>query len=449
MITETVRMRYGWIIILWCMAVFPVTAQRMHVEDFGRYKKPFLRKASFATDKRQAFLDFFTNEKGFQFFVEDTPIAATEGEGMVTLALPHRTGSLIIKHPVYGQLAWKVPNGVLKKKKHYHAYLHTESLEKEFRQQKQWALISTVPERAIVYVDTVIHPLLDGNLSIYLPLGRHVCRIESPFYQTLNDTIELTDIARFEKRYVLQPFYAYLTVETDWPDARICLDGDSLGLQRVETSRLMPGRYRLTVNQGDSLYYEQWLELANAERKVVDLHGIELRPFPQLGQSIEMSGFPDEVLSDSMASDGLQKQPGQWADVHITAFDADTEIWLNRERVGQGEWRGNLAPGFYAVSSRKEGLDSRTDFFWVDAGKSVELNLISPLADYGLLNVSCDEVDATVFLNGLAVGSAPCVLRNLPVNRTYRVRLVKGRKAAETLVRLKGNDIVNVKLKLK
>lgn len=431
------------------MAVFPVMAQRMHVEDFGRYKKPFLHKASFTTDKRQALLDFFINEKGFQFFVEDAPVAATEGEGMVTLALPHRTGSLIIKHPVYGQLAWKVPNGVLKKKKHYHAYLHTESLEKEFRQQKQWALISTVPERAIVYVDTVIHPLLDGNLSLYLPLGRHVCRIESPFYQTLNDTIELTDIVRFEKRYVLQPFYAYLTVETDWPDARICLDGDSLGLQRVETSRLMPGRYRLTVNQGDSLYYEQWLELANAERKVVDLHGIELRPFPQLGQSIEMSGFPDEVLADSMASDGLQEQSGQWADVHITAFDADTEIWLNRERVGQGEWRGNLAPGFYAVSSRKEGLDSRTDFFWVDAGKSVELNLISPLADYGLLNVSCDEVDATVFLNGLAIGSAPCVLRNLPVGRTYRVRLVKGRKAAETLVRLRGNDIVNVKLKLK
>ena len=431
------------------MAVFPVMAQRMHVEDFGRYKKPFLHKASFTTDKRQALLDFFTNEKGFQFFVEDAPVAATEGEGMVTLALPHRTGSLIIKHPVYGQLAWKVPNGVLKKKKHYHAYLHTESLEKEFRQQKQWALISTVPERAIVYVDTVIHPLLDGNLSLYLPLGRHVCRIESPFYQTLNDTIELTDIVRFEKRYVLQPFYAYLTVETDWPDACICLDEDSLGLQRVETSRLMPGRYRLTVNQGDSLYYEQWLELANAERKVVDLHGIELRPFPQLGQSIEMSGFPDEVLVDSMASDGLQEQSGQWADVHITAFDADTEIWLNRERVGQGEWRGNLAPGFYAVSSRKEGLDSRTDFFWVDAGKSVELNLISPLADYGLLNVSCDEVDATVFLNGLAIGSAPCVLRNLPVGRTYRVRLVKGRKAAETLVRLRGNDIVNVKLKLK
>ena len=447
MISETVGMRYGWIILLWCVTAFPVMAQRMHVEDFGRYRKPFLRKAPFATDKRQALLDFFTNEKGFQFFVGDVPVPAAEGEGMVTLTLPHRTAFLTVKHPDYGQLAWKVPDGVLKKKKHYHAYLHTESLEKEYRQQKQWAVLSVVPGHAIVCVDTVVHPVMDGQLSLYLPLGRHACRIESPFYQTLTDTIELTDTVRFEKRYVLQPYYAYLTVETDWPDARICLDGQPVGVQRAETARLMPGRYRLTVSRGDSLWHERWVELANAERRVVNLHGVGLRPFRRAGTGVPEAG--EEALPDSLAVDSLPLPSGRWSDVHITAFDADTEIWLNRERVGQGEWRGKLAPGFYAVSSKKEGLDSRTDFFWVDAGKSVELNLISPLADYGLLNVSCDEVDAAVFLNGLAAGFAPCVLRNLPVGRTYRLRLVKGRKAAETLVRLKGNDIVNVKLKLK
>lgn len=47
------------------MAVFPVMAQRMHVEDFGRYKKPFLHKASFTTDKRQALLDFLLMKKVF------------------------------------------------------------------------------------------------------------------------------------------------------------------------------------------------------------------------------------------------------------------------------------------------------------------------------------------------------------------------------------------------
>ena len=71
------------------------------------------------------------------------------------------------------------------------------------------------------------------------------------------------------------------------------------------------------------------------------------------------------------------------------------------------------------------------------------------MADYGLLNISCNEVDATIFLNGVAVGTTPRVLQDLPVDRYYRVRLVKGRKTAETVVQLKGNDIVNVNLKLK
>ena len=71
------------------------------------------------------------------------------------------------------------------------------------------------------------------------------------------------------------------------------------------------------------------------------------------------------------------------------------------------------------------------------------------MADYGLLNISCNEVDATIFLNGVAVGTTPRVLQDLPVDRSYRVRLVKGRKSAETVVQLKGNDIVNVNLKLK
>ena len=45
------NMRYLWI-ILWCVLAIPLMAQRIRVEDFGQYKKPFLRKAPYTTDKR-------------------------------------------------------------------------------------------------------------------------------------------------------------------------------------------------------------------------------------------------------------------------------------------------------------------------------------------------------------------------------------------------------------
>lgn len=451
-------MRYLWI-ILWCLWTIPMMAQRMRVEDLGRYKKPFLKKASFTTDKRFALLDLITNEKGFEFLTGGVAVETTESEGLVTLSLPHKCDFLTIKHPVYGQYTWKVSEA-LKRKKHYHAYLYTESLDKEYRQEKQWALLTVRPERAIVYVDSVMYQVQDGQLSLYLPIGKHPCRIESPFYMPLSDTIELTDSARLEKQFVLESFYAYLTVETDLTDVRILLDGKPIGSVRAETGRLRPGRYRLTIEKDDWTYYDRLIEIANAERKVIDLRGVALRPsrrcesLPEQASFLSDSSLVAEVVSEEGKTSASVLQgdttlASTVSDVHITAFDAETEIWLNRELVGRGEWQGKLAPGFYSVSSRKEGLESRTDFFWVEADKMMELNLISPKADYGLLNVSCDEIDVAIFLNGLAVGFTPCVLRNLPIDRTYRIRLVKGRKEVERVIHLRGNDIVNLKLKLK
>ena len=437
------RIKILWLILLLSAVFPPCVAQRMRVEEFGRYKKPLPGREAPATDKQHALLDLFTNEKGFRFLVDNAEVPAAEGDGCFVLTLPHRTASLTIKHPDYGQLNWKVPGGELKRKKHYHAYLHTESLEKEFRQPKQWLLLSVEPQRAIVCVDSLTHLVTDGRLTLYLPLGRHACRIESPFCRALADTLELTDTGRLEKHFVLQPYYAYLTVASPLPDAQICLDGKPIGTGRAESGRLMPGPYRVSLVRGDTLYYDRRVQIANAERKVLALSAADLRPRPKsLPPADETAALPDTTATDTTAV----QLP---ADVHITAFDADTDIYLNREPVGRGEWSGRLMPGFYSVSSAKEGLESRTDYFWVESGKPLELNLISPLADYGMLNIACNEPSAAVYLNGVPAGLAPCVLRNLPADRSYRLRLVNGRKTAETLVQLRGNDIVDIYLELK
>ena len=454
-------MKYLWTIILGVIFL-PLNAQRMRIEDFARYKKTFLRKATFTTDKQSALLDLYTNEKGFQFFVGEVAVPVAEAEGFVTLTLPNHTAFLTIKHPTYGQIAWKVPDKELKKRKHYHAYLHTESLDKEFQQEKQWVLLHIQPEHAIVFIDSTFHSIQDGHLLLYLPIGRHSCRIESPFYTPLNDTIDVTDASRVQKRFILEPFYAYLTVETDRTDAQILLDGEPLGSGRIETGRLMPGCYRLTVKQNKQPIYDQSIEIANAERKVIDLRDSTHTPLlantPQPSRNILPKNNTEQnrtlptarsISSKSLTATDSTASTQTLSRVHITAFDANTEIWLNRERIGKGEWQGELIPGFYAVSSQKDSLDSRTHFFWVETGKTVELNLASPLADYGMLNISCNEINAEVFLNDVAVGFAPCVLRNLPIDRTYRIRLVKGEKVAEKTIHLRGNDIVNVTLDFK
>ncbi len=442
-------MKYVWFILLLNILPLPLIAQQMHVEDFKRYTHPFWQKATYETDKHFALLDILTNEKGFEFFIGSTPVAAIEGEGTLTLSLPNRTTSLLIKHPDYGQLNWKIPGKGVKKKRRYQVYLHTESPDKEYQQEKQWALLTVNPGNAIFYIDSLIHPVQDGMLSLYLNMGKHPCRIESPFYKAISDTLELTDSARLEKHFELEPYYAYLTVRTRLPQAQILLDGQEIGIRTAETGRLKPGRYRLSIRQNGQLYYDRFIDIANSQRKVIDLSETTLTAIPE---ETLAENRPSEVISaPTQAEDTVptNTENQQLSPVHIIAFNAETAIWLNREHIGTGEWTGYLAPGFYAVSSQKEELDSRTTFFWVEAGKPVELNLASPLADYGFLNISSNEVNAQIFLNGIPVGETPCVLKHLPADRSYRLQLKKGKKEAESVVYLKGNDIVNVHLKLK
>lgn len=451
------------LILLYCLLfTTPIRAQLIKVEDFAQMKKSVLRKEKLSVSKQYALLDLYTNEKGFVFKLKGIDMVAEEGDGMQTVPLPHHTSFLIIEHPDYGQLVWKIPGKGLKKKKRYRAYLYTEDPKKEFKPDKQWVVFRIRPEHAIVFVDSTVQLMQDGLLQLYLPVGQHTYQVISPFYEDYTDTFELTDSTRLEKQIELNPFYAYLTVNSPFPDAEILLDGKLIGCHRAETGRIMPGQYRLTVRHDSLFYHDAFIEVGNTERKVVDILP-DTKPFlfPVMDQKTK-EALPNEPLaltSDTFQAGGqestelirlrainAQSVPSE---VSIHAFDEETEIWLNREKVGVGHWDGVLSPGFYAISTRKKGLESKTFYCWVEAGKKMELNMASPQADYGMLNVSCNKVDAEVFLNGLPVGKTPCILYYLPVGHTYEVCLFKNGKRAEKKILLKGNDMVHVHLKLK
>ena len=62
------------------------------------------------TNKQQAIIDLKTSEKGFAFLADGKmEIQADEGDGVLTLKTPDKTAFIVVKHPDYGQLTWKVP----------------------------------------------------------------------------------------------------------------------------------------------------------------------------------------------------------------------------------------------------------------------------------------------------------------------------------------------------
>lgn len=190
----------------------------MNIEKFKRVKFDLLNHTLLPVDKKQATLDLKTDEKGFTFKADGiTDIKAKEGDGKLTLLTPHKTKFLVIKHPDYGQITWKVPGKGLKKKKHYQANLLTDKPGKEYKLSKQWVVFKVEPANAILQFDSTTVLLRDGTAQFNAPVGKHGYHVEAPFHEEVSDSIELSDSAKLTVPVVLQSFYSYLTVRTPCP----------------------------------------------------------------------------------------------------------------------------------------------------------------------------------------------------------------------------------------
>lgn len=440
---------------LWCIltltiifCVCPVAAQKMKVDNFSRMKKKFWQKKKFTTDKAQALLDLQTSEKGFTFKADGkTEVSAKAEDGKVTLTVPHKTSFLQIEHKEYGTIVWKVPEKykVLKKKKHYTAELITDNPKKAYHVDKQWAVFYVDPENAILHVDSTMHAVRNGKLQLLLPLGKHNCKMEAPFYESWEGSICLNDSERVNQQVVLEPVYSYLTVRTPLEGCTILLDGDSIGNTNTVSNRLIAGRYRLTLVRKSLCYYNDWVTLKPTEKKVVSITEQQLNPtsIPRnmtASQLVELPPTERPYLTD----DSIQ------ATVHIIAPDSVTTIWVNHEKMGEGKWDGTLKKGFYAISTEKDGLESATQYLWVESSFEQTVNLSTPQSAYGMLNVQSNVVDAAILINGIASGKTPSIIRNLPADHTYEVKLKKsGCKEVTKLITIHGNEMNNLMIYLK
>ena len=446
-------MRKWLTIVLILTLLTPVWAQQMGVTDFKRKKKGFLNYRHVQTDKQKALLDFSTPEKGFAFLANGKEEAeAEEGEDVITVKLPHKTRYVTIKHPDYGQYTWRVPAKYLKKKKRYKAKLLATDPTKEYKLQEQWVVFNVDPKDAIIQLDSTITPIRQGSYVRSLPLGMHSYRVEAPFYEAVADSFCLTDTAKVSLSIKLQPFYSFLTVRSRWPDMEIYIDGSPVAFKEGTSARLTAGKHRLSMFYGESCYYDTTIVLAQAEKRVVEVGSKSLRRYPlkKHNQGRNMALSSGKPLRLETPEDALSAKNSQLAPITLKAEDEDTEIWIDRERVGKGLWSGQLAQGYHQVITQKDGIESVPTSLWVTDDFPQEIDLAVPQTSMGLLNIRSNVVGAFIYINNVRVGETPCVIQNLPGGRNCHVRLSKeGYRDAKKEVLVEANGMVELNIKLK
>ena len=438
-------------ILLIAILSLPCVAQKISIGQFKRVKFDFAKKKMYPVDKKMATLDLKTDEKGFTFKADGkTEIAAQEGDGQITLLAPHKTAFILVKHPEYGQLIWKVPGKGLRKKKHYQAIMQTDKPGKEYKLSKQWVVFQVIPENAILQVDSTVALVRDGTAQFELPLGKHGYHAEAPFYEELSDSVEVVDSAKLVVPVVLQSVYSYLTVKLPIAEGLIFVDSEPIGKGEATSGHLQPGDHHLIVMQEETCFADTVINMGVGEKKVLALKTSDLRARPLMARAINPQ--PVEEVKDSTVTDSLAAVPQDSlkAPVTITAPDAETQIWLNREPLAYGKWEGQLGIGFYSVSTLKEGLESKPIFLWVDDTLPKVVDLSLPKASYGVLNIHSNVVGATILINRVEVGVTPCILENLPATVACKILLKKkGYRDAAITVMPVPNDMLNVEINMK
>ena len=438
-------------ILLIAILSLPCVAQKISIGQFKRVKFDFAKKKMYPVDKKMATLDLKTDEKGFTFKADGkTEIAAQEGDGQITLLAPHKTAFILVKHPEYGQLIWKVPGKGLRKKKHYQAIMQTDKPGKEYKLSKQWVVFQVIPENAILQVDSTVALVRDGTAQFELPLGKHGYHAEAPFYEELSDSVEVVDSAKLVVPVVLQSVYSYLTVKLPIAEGLIFIDSEPIGKGEATSGHLQPGDHHLIVMQEETCLADTVFNMGVGEKKVLALKASDLRARPLMARAINPQ--PIEEVKDSTVTDSLAAVPQDSlkAPVTITAPDEETQIWLNREPLAYGKWEGQLGIGFYSVSTVKEGLESKPIFLWVDDTLPKVVDLSLPKASYGVLNIHSNVVGATILINRVEVGVTPCILENLPATVACKILLKKkGYRDAAITVMPVPNDMLNVEINMK
>ena len=438
-------------ILLIAILSLPCAAQKISIGQFKRVKFDLATQKLLPVDKKMATLDLKTDEKGFTFKADGkTEIAAQEGDGQITLLAPHKTAFILVKHPEYGQLIWKVPGKGLRKKKHYQAIMQTDKPGKEYKLSKQWVVFQVIPENAILQVDSTVALVRDGTAQFELPLGKHGYHAEAPFYEELSDSVEVVDSAKLVVPVVLQSVYSYLTVKLPIAEGLIFIDSEPIGKGEATSGHLQPGDHHLIVMQEETCFADTVINMGVGEKKVLALKTSDLRARPLMARAINPQ--PIEEVKDSTVTDSLAAVPQDSlkAPVTITAPDAETQIWLNREPLAYGKWEGQLGIGFYSVSTLKEGLESKPIFLWVDDTLPKVVDLSLPKASYGVLNIHSNVVGATILINRVEVGVTPCILENLPATVACKILLKKkGYRDAAITVMPVPNDMLNVEINMK
>ena len=373
--------------ILGIVCLFFVTvaeAQQISVQSFRKLENDLSARTEKRLDQNGdvcALVKVVAPEQGFYFDGDGNGIVAVERKiGEYWVYIPYGSRYLTVKHDKLGVLrAYAYPERI-EKACVYEMVLTTGRVKTIVEEEigGQWLVIAMEPKEARVYIDDVYEAGESGQVQKFLPLGRHTYRVEHALYYPEAGQVEISPGERTELTVHLRPAFGYVKVMSE-PEsgAQVLIDGEEVGVTPYCSDRLKSGNYRIEVLKAMYTPIAQHVTVTEGDTIPVCL-----------------------------------KMSANYATLTVKT-DAFSEIWVNKEKKGQGQWSGRLSAGMYVLEGRRPSHQAVRQSVELKAGEVRTFVLNPPVPIYGTLNISSTPGGAEIWLDGKSYGTTPQIVKDI------------------------------------
>ena len=333
--------------------------------------------------------------------------------GELKIFLTQGVKTLIFKHPDYGVLKYNVDKNI-EGNKVYELVLEADKQPQTpnpaIQLSSNYVNIKVVPQDAIISIDGKFYTKGNIKLTVDEP---HELEVSHPLYHTYEKTIYASSDKKMSYDVKLAPAFGWLSI-TSKPEngATVLIDKKRVGVTPFRSDTLKSGEYEVTLLKD---MYESVTKTVNVRDNNVGEIEIPMKP--------------------------------NFAEITINT-DKDSDIYVDENKVGTGNWKGRLGEGQHIVEARKASHRSTKTAFDVTVGKPQTVAVTAPTPIYGALDITSEPDEATVYLDGKNIGETPLVQKNILIG-SHTLRFEKnGCAPSELTATVEEGKIKEVNVKL-
>lgn len=254
--------------------------------------------------------------------------------------------------------------------------------------QINYLVINADQDNAAIYIDG--NYVGDKEASRSFEIGsKHTWKIDCKLYHSESGEVTITSGDAIEISKTLRPAYGYINVTTN-PEmnAVVFIDNERVGTTPYKSDKMPSGTYSVRIVK-------------------------------EMYDAVENTFIIEDgatTLAEMSLSAGFMKL--------TVKADPDSDIYIDGEYKGKGEWNGEVLFGTHYLEARKENHKPAVMKVELDKNSTSEIVLENPRPITGHIDINTSPMKADIYLDGIHYGTTPKVISNIIIGE-HKLKLEK------------------------